>query len=664
MVINLSCNYYFYILTSFYHPAAFNLPAGFYAALFMQSIGKFKSMKIFIIPILILFSQNLYSQSYTIDTFKNAIASVNSFSLFPVYGFTSSKDIYTLGYNVSYENVKPLPVQLVRINLTKKTIEHKAVPTVNSAKGNLWISVFDNSGNVYLSVAVPVRTVIKVNLKDSIRLQDLGNPFPDGKSLIYSAAPGNDGKMYFGGSSGGTYWGSYDPATGKLEKHPPIDSRNDYVLSIAGDSEYVYAQTGQRNSVQLWSVRKKDDSKKLLCKITNKTRISLEAFTDGIYTSFYSDTLSGSFKLVNGEMVRLPSPPANLKRINYTEINQPNTQSVNAHFDPVENKLFYSVNNKTYESIDIKANSVRMDIRRIFSFPGDTENIYYAGDYYGNYYRYNLKEEKAYLLGATGYNIYSILPLNDSIVYFGGYPSGYIMQWNRNQPWTTQKFLNGKVVDARDANANPKILRYWKSEGNPAAGFHHTFQMIFDADKNIIGAGDVIRIGNAASIGVYIPGKDSVYGINYEPFTGTHFSGIAEWRKLVIYAMNSEAKKSKLYFYDPALDKMVDSIDSGFDDYGKIYIKGNILTGIANDRIYRIDIVSKKIMENFVFPKSSIKDSYRLSSGKYIITTSQQIPQNFQPSVALPYTNYLETNGLVYALKGNMMVRIKGLIEK
>ena len=193
----------------------------------------------------------------------------------------------------------------MRIDFGKGTATYKTLPGVLSNNGAFWIAASDGSGNVYLSMNNPVRKILRFNLKDSIQYKDLGNAFQDGQSLAYSMSLGRDGKMYFGGSGGSTYWSSFDPTTNKFETHPPIDPYNDYVLTIAGDSNYVYAQTGQRNSIQLWSVRKKDEHKKLLCKISNTTRIQLDTREDGIYASFYSGRQNILYKLVNGDTVRI-----------------------------------------------------------------------------------------------------------------------------------------------------------------------------------------------------------------------------------------------------------------------------------------------------------------------------------------------------------------------
>ncbi len=360
---------------------------------------------------------------------------------------------------------------------------------VLSGKGFYWIHVFDNKGNVYLSMNTNNRKIIRLNLMDSFEFTDLGNPFINGTTLAYSASFGRDGNLYFGGSSGGTYWSAYNMANKTFEKHPIVDPNNDYVLSIAGDSDFVYMQIGQRKAINLWSVNKQTNEKKILFVVPNTTRISLGTYNDGIYAGIDVDTLVATFRLEHGKAVKVAgissSPVAQFE-------NNANKKNITTAFDAVSSQLFFSFDNKKFDSINIKTNSIQTGIRRIFSFPNDKENIYYVGDYYGNYYRYNLREQKSYLLGSTGYNVYSFLPLNDSMIYMSGYPSGYIMLWNRDKQWTTQKFLNGKTVDAKEAIASPRLLHYWKSEGTPPAGFHHTYQMVMDNKGNIIGAGDVI----------------------------------------------------------------------------------------------------------------------------------------------------------------------------
>ncbi|MEP6846830.1 MAG: hypothetical protein ABI861_12540, partial [Panacibacter sp.] len=427
--------------------------------------------------IFLLIGLTATAQSYTIDTLPNAAAYVNSFSLLPFYGTTGSGGYYTAGFNEYYDEAgKAQELELVRIDLTTKQVQYKRLPKVMGGNGYYWTYIFDKNGNVYLSMNTNNRKLIRLTLRDSIAFTDLGNPFPNGTTLVYSTSLAADGNLYLGGSSGGTYWSEYDPVKATFKKHPVVDAENDYVLSIAGDADYVYLQTGQRKNIRLWAVNKRTDEKKILFTVPNTTRISLGTFNDGIYAAINVDTLTAGFKLVNGIAVKVNQPPAASGHVAISGNYEPGTDKkkiVKTFYDAATSQLNFSINNKNYDPIAIKNNYTTTPIRRVFSFPNDKENIYYAGDYYGNYYRYNLKEQKAYLLGSTGYNIYSSVAINDSMIWLSGYPSGYIMLWNKNKPWTTQKMIDGKLVDVRDANANPKIVHYFKSEGTPAAGFHH-----------------------------------------------------------------------------------------------------------------------------------------------------------------------------------------------
>ncbi len=598
------------------------------------------------------------AQSYKLDTLRNAAASINTFSLLSFTGATATGGAYITGFNQQFDDKgRDMELELARIDLTGKKTSYKKINGFNGGKGYCWTYTFDKAGNVYLSMLYP-RKILILNLKDSIYFRDLGNPFINSNALIYSMAPGRDGNMYFGSSSGGTYWSEYDPETKAITKHPAVDSANDYVLSIAGDSDYVYLQIGQRKSINLWSVNKHNDKKQLLFSIPNTTRYNLNIYKEGIYAGFATDTLKGLFKLINGSALAAVVPP-NLHAISgLADAAINSTSNPNFYFEPSSSQLYFSFDKKKYDTLTIRNGTQRTDIRRIFTFPGDKENIYYAGDYYGNYYRYNLKEQKAYLLGSTGYNIYSSLAINDSMIYFSGYPSGFIMLWNKNKPWTTQKTINGKLVNAVDANANPKILHFWKSEGSPMAGFHHTFQMLKDSKGNLIGAGDVIRIGHAASIGVFNAAQNKLYGINYEPYSTFKFSGIALWKDLVVYSMKATgAQKPKLYFYDPAKNTMVDSIDAGFDNYGKVFIDQNKLTGIAGNRIYSIALTEKKLLWNYTLT-SPVNEAYRLHDGRFVINTAAQLPPQLKQFIPLPVANFYEANNILYAISGKQIIRV------
>lgn len=602
------------------------------------------------------------AQTFTFDTLPNAKAYINSFSLLPFTGTTKSGDIYVAGFNQHINaNGKADELELVRIDLTTKKVQYKKITGFTGGKGYYWTYTFDNSGNLYLSMFYPTKKVLQLNLKDSIAYKDIGNPFRFGSSVIYSMGLGADGNVYFGGSIAGTFWSEYNPTTQQMEKHPLVDASNVYVLTITGDKDFAYMQTGQQKANRLWAVNKKTNEKTLLFSIPNTTRFDLRTFTDGIYAGLNTDTLKGTFKLINGKAVKADGLYAKDRREISGNVEQQivKARSVTKYFDAVTSQVYFSFDVTKYDSIFIRNNAEQTTIRKVFSFPNDANNIYYVGEYYGNYYRYNLKERKSYLLGSTGYNIYSFLALNDSMMYMAGYPSGYIMLYNKNKPWTTQKFINGKIVAPTDANANPKILHYWKSEGTPAAGFHHTYQLLQDSKGNLIGAGDVIRIGNAASIGVFNAKQDRIYGINYEPFNSFVFSGIALWKDVVIYSMRSTGtRKPKLYFYDPTSNAMKDSIDLGFDAYGKIYIQNNILTGVANNRIYSFDLAKRKLIYNYSFPANSISGSCLLHNGTFLLISSIKIPAELKHFANINLGSLYETENGLYGIEGKNLIHV------
>ena len=115
-------------------------------------------------------------------------------------------------------------------------------------------------------------------------------------------------------------------------------------------------------------------------------------------------------------------------------------------------------------------------------------------------------------------------------------------------------------------------------------------------------------------------------------------------------------------------NKIVDSIDAGFDDYGKIYVKENSLIDITNNRVYNFDLQAKKLIGNQVFPKNSFGKSLMLSNGKIRVATSKNIPESLFPCVLIPdhhYHDFIEVNKKVYAItkekRGHGIIEIKGL---
>jgi hypothetical protein len=618
-------------------------------------------MKKIILLIVISAFAKAKAQPFVIDTLKNAQAFSSSYIPMDVFGKTRSGHIYTCGLNNRYTFKGPLPVQLVRIDMTDNTVTYKEIEGTLSSPTILLRWAFDEAGNFYAGFNTNNQKIYKFNLKDSIYYKNIGNGFLDGKSVPYAMQLGRDGHIYCGGVGGKTYVSEYNPATAKWIEYPYIDPINNYTLSVAGDSDYIYAQTGQINSVQLWAMKKSDSTRKMLFKITNLTRIGLYTRKDGIYAEVHSDTLSGIYKLVHGKPMPVRFVASTDMAHNDLETNTATIPKIVSHFDAGENIFSYSINNSPYQNLHIETNNLRDPLRLVFGFKNDEKNIYYAGEHYGNYYRYNLAEGKSYLLGSTNFNIYSLLPDTDSTIYLSNYPSAGLLKWNRNKPWTLGKFINGVVVTA-SRKSNPEIIGYFK--GQTAAGFHYPYATVRDFKNNVVSAGQVERIANTCSIAVYDPAKDSLYGYDFNKMKAQAFSGLAVYQKHVILSTNNaNGGVPKLYYYNSITNKMDDSLMLGFKDYGKIYISGEILTGIANDRIYKLNLATKKLIQNTEFAARSITASFMLADGTIIINTTNNLPEGFAKFIKFKCNSYWETKDFLYATDGLYLVRIKKPLE-
>ena len=232
-----------------------------------------------------------------------------------------------------------------------------------------------------------------------------------------------------------------------MTKHPEIDEQNNYVLTIMGDTSWIYAQVGQRHSIDMWAVRKEDNYKIKLFSIPNNTRFNTSVRKDGISIQFYTDTLAGSYILKNGKAIK-----GNLKAqpISYDEINNVNRHTTtSSYYDNTTSNFIYSLNGEPYKTVHINASNIRNNIRFMFFDKKDPSGFGYVGDLYGNWYWYSYKTDSAYLLGTTGFNVYSAMQYNDSIFYFGNYPSGALLMWNKNRSWTAQKFINGGIIGGK-----------------------------------------------------------------------------------------------------------------------------------------------------------------------------------------------------------------------
>src|SRR5919197_2901420 len=125
-----------------------------------------------LIGTLLLFRNVSFAQK--IDTICKAIATTNTYIPLPFYGTTSNGHIGCAGLNNRYsENGSPLPIEIVRIDLTSNSISYKIINGTVSSASVYWSYTFDSLGNFYLGLNTANRKIFRFNFKDSIWYENL-----------------------------------------------------------------------------------------------------------------------------------------------------------------------------------------------------------------------------------------------------------------------------------------------------------------------------------------------------------------------------------------------------------------------------------------------------------------------------------------------------------
>src|SRR5689334_691983 len=110
-------------------------------------------MSRFVSFILIAILMQHSASAQKIDTIYKAIATTNTYISLPFYGATSNGDIWCAGLNNRYsENGKPLPLEMVRIDLTNNRTSYKILNGTISSASVVWSYTFDSLGNFYLGL--------------------------------------------------------------------------------------------------------------------------------------------------------------------------------------------------------------------------------------------------------------------------------------------------------------------------------------------------------------------------------------------------------------------------------------------------------------------------------------------------------------------------------
>lgn len=553
-----------------------------------------------------------FANAQTVTTLTNATASTNTYLRSGISGVMNNGHVFFLDFRQNFSGSTPIAMDAVRIDATTGTVTTKNMVGSVSSSSALWASAMDNNGNIYMGLNSGNRKVWKVNCKgDSILLTNLGNCFVDSTALAYSIALGIDGNMYFGGSSGiqSTSCSYYDTQTGIVHAYPEVNAFQDFTVFCSGNSNYIYSEVGQRNNLfEIWSTRKSDGRQKLIASQTGLIN--------------YGTREAGMVFQINGSWYRLDDTVL----ISYPTYNATpevfHCETTNSHCPtgyPTATSFYNSTTNTYSWNVDgnigsttISSTNVTNTIRRVFPDQTDSTLIYYIGENYGNSYKLANATTKTDL-GFIGFNVYSTCQVNDSIIYYSGYPSGTLAKWNKNQAWTAETFYNGSLHHLSDST-NPQLIDYFRSYG----GFHHGEKLV-KVDSFLVCAGTVIRVANSCSIATYDMAHDTMYGYDYNKIGAITHRDIAVWRKKVLFSTTGSG--AKLYIYDPATNLM-DSIETGFSDNGKIYVTGDKVIGVASDRIYNYNLVDRVLINQHIYASNSISFSYQMPDGRILITST------------------------------------------
>lgn len=595
------------------------------------------------------------AKSQTTRVLPNAKAYSSTYiNMTNTFGVMANGHAYASGLTLSQNPT--FPYWITRVDLVTKQITKKLLPGTVSFPGGYWNSIFDSSGHLVLPINTDDYHVRIINMKnDSITVNDIGSAFKDANgnfvtALAYSSSLGCDGSLYFG-AKGNPYW-SWREKNGTMHYSPNAINNIgiDWVLAISGDANYIVAVTGQNDSCNAWIINKATGEKKNIVRTSSSTRPTLETGCDGfmyVRNPEIPITKDQWYKIVNGDTVRVPTWSG--CRVQYNECNKGGSSpNVSSYWDAGKSKLFYVVNGVN-DSILIETALVPSNVQLVMTDRYNTNRLDYVGALYGNFYGYDIAKDSSWAIGSTGYNLYSWRRLNDSIVFYGNYPGGALMERNVNRDWTANTYVNGAAISVFDTSANPHIIFQFK---NTAAAFSHLASMIIDTVRHLVlAAGNVIRVDETFSLGAYNYITREGWGYDHTKINSLRFTSMAQYGNLVIAATNNAAGGSpKLYLYNPekAVNAMVDSISFGFTDYGSIWVQGDQLMGYAGTRFYKVNLSTKQLIYNQQGTGNPVLS--RLQDGKFAISGGTG-PAGWAQYKPVSYSNFVGPgNGNYYSV--------------
>lgn len=616
-------------------------------------------------PILaILISTTATAQ--TIDTITNAKAYASNYIRTPIYGLTTDGHAYTIGFKLSYTGSTPNPMDVIRVDLDAHTTSSKTLSYTSSSTSFYWRHVFNSLGEVYLGLNSGNRKILKLNMKDSIKDTNLGSGFSSGQPLAYSMLRGRDANIYIGGSSdaASTQFSMINYLTDEITAYTAIDG-NDYVITINGDTNFIYLQTGQ-NTYDYWSFSKQNLSKKKL--ISHLSFMNANGTTTGSFVQYPYPTYS---KAVDSSLIVSAMTGSSIE---YSEFNGSGQPTLSTFYDDINGKLFWQKNSNPADSMDVPNSYTQSDQRRVFANLYDTSSFYYLGDYYGIWYKYNKSNNTTTALGHVGINMFDAMQLSASKWLMIGYPSSALLIWDSSQAWTAETF--NKPIST---NTNPKLIGF----GRTTSDVHEPQNIIRLKNGLFLFGGNEIRTGNTVGFNWYDSTTNTLSGLNGDNFTARQYQDLKAWRNKAILSTSSEANNGKLFIFDGVTKTLTDSLNFGWKNMGKIFIHGDRLYGVAQDtsniyqtidttRFYIINLSTKQVVYNRKFVGTvnrvqcmpdgfmGINFTRRLAGDQPLINAP--LPTDFFPLRRIDNREYnFNGKNLYYGISGKNILQYSGI---
>jgi hypothetical protein len=256
-------------------------------------------------------------------------------------------------------------------------------------------------------------------------------------------------------------------------------------------------------------------------------------------------------------------------------------------------------------------------IYRLLELP-DGRLLGTAGAYEGNFI-YDPKTNQAKHLGKCHLSHYATAFL-DGKVYMSGYPTSPLYVFDPNQPWTAGTVAGNRVIDDKDAAANPRQLLLLG--GKELAGTHKMYAAATGANGQVYFGGEWMRDGACGGLAWYDPKTGTASGM-WRPFSNyqiTHLAAAGDGKVVVISTRRVEdtvLKKPKpdqgaLFFLDTATNELRPMFEplKGVKGTGPILSAGGSrvigwTTDPADEKksiLYAVDVREPKVLYTKALP--------------------------------------------------------------